>query len=233
MEIDTDKTTSPIDNVRERIRTACDKYSRDITDITLIAVSKTRPASSIRELATRKQSVFAENYVQEGISKVCELSDLGLDWHFIGHLQSNKSADVAQHFSWVHSIDRLKIAQKLNEAAAHYHPLNVLIQVKLDDEENKAGVDASNLSSLVDRISDMKNLRLRGLMSIPKPEENFQAQRQAFSRVRDLADNQTDRGFVMDCLSMGMSNDLEAAIAEGATHLRVGTALFGPRDYNR
>ena len=233
MEIDTDKPTTPIDIVRERIKTACDKYNRDVSDVTLIAVSKTRPASSIRELASHGQKVFAENYVQEGVGKVCELSDMQLNWHFIGHLQSNKSIEVAEHFTWVHSIDRLKIALKLNKAAARFHPLNVLIQVKLDDEENKAGVGADCLSVLVEQISEMENLNLRGLMSIPKPEDDFKSQRHTFSRVKKLANTQTDRGFTMDCLSMGMSNDLEAAIAEGATHIRIGTALFGPRDYNR
>ena len=220
-----------LQDVRHRIQFACQRFQRNPAEVSLIAVSKTRPADSIRQLAGYDQNIFAENYVQEGVSKVHDLKELKLEWHFIGHLQSNKSNEVAQYFNWIHSIDRLKIAQTLNKAAQQHHQLNVLIQVKLDNEDNKAGVLPKDLANLVDRLGEFEHLKFRGLMSIPKPESTFEAQRQSFARVKDLAKNIEDRGISVDCLSMGMSNDMEAAIAEGATHIRIGTALFGPRNY--
>ena len=216
--------------VRERIEAACQRAGRDPAGVTLVAVGKTKPASAIAALADAGQGDFGENYVQEGVGKMADLGGRGLNWHFIGHIQSNKCADIARHFQWVHGVDRVRVARRLDAAAGDAGKvLDVLIQVNLDDESAKSGVHADDLPSLVAEVAAMDALRLRGLMAIPAPAVGLDAQRRPFAALRDLLESVRGERDTMDCLSMGMSADLEVAILEGATHVRVGTALFGPR----
>lgn len=217
--------------VRERIDQACRKAGRNPTSVSLLAVSKTFPAESVASLATAGQRAFGENYVQEGCGKVEALASLKLEWHFIGPLQSNKSRLVAQHFDWVHSIDRLKIAQRLSEQrAAHHDPLNVCIQVNVSGEASKSGAAPESVESLALAVAALPRLRLRGLMAIPEPSDDVAVLRSRFAQLRNLRDSlNEDHGLALDTLSMGMSSDLDIAIAEGATLVRVGTAIFGTR----
>lgn len=221
---------SNLQAVRRRIATACDACGRDPAEVTLLAVSKTWPAASVEAAAAAGQRAFGENYVQEGVAKAEALAALGLDWHFIGPLQSNKTRPVAAHFQWVHSVDRLKIAQRLAEQRdAHLPPLNLCIQVNVSGEASKSGVLPSEVAALAFAVSALPNLRLRGLMAIPEPLEGFEAQRTPHRLLRALLDELRAQGLELDTLSMGMSADLEAAIAEGATIVRVGSAIFGER----
>ena len=223
-----------------RYRTVCDEileserqYGRETGPVTLVAVSKTHPADAVRALSGLGHREFAENKIQEAVEKISQLSDIpDLCWHFIGSIQSNKCRDIAHHFDWVHSVDRIKIARRLSEMRSKEDaPLNVLIQVNLQNEITKSGVDPVALESLAKEVTQFPNIRLRGLMAIPEPEEDFDAQRRIFGSLREMQSRLNSQGFDLDVLSMGMTTDMRAAIAEGATHVRVGTAIFGPRAY--
>ena len=200
------------------------------TTVRLLAVSKTRTAAEVRALATLHQSAFGENYVQEAVAKQRELADLDLEWHLIGHLQSNKARETAVTFGWVQTVDRAKLVDALaRHRPASMPPLNVLIQVNIDDEASKSGCAPDAVDALADAILAQPRLALRGLMAIPAPDPNMLRRRDAFRRMRELFDALHARHPQVDTLSMGMSEDFELAIAEGATMVRVGTALFGPR----
>lgn len=219
--------------VRERIESACRRFDRDPGEVTLVAVSKTHSADAVRDLLSAGQRDFAENYLQEAVAKVSQLAESEILWHFIGHIQSNKCAQIARHFHWVHSVDRARVAQRLDAAARELgKQLDILVQVNIEAESSKSGVLPQNLTTLLDDIQKLQGVRLRGLMVIPKPAVDFADQRRPFAAARELMRKARDAGHELDCLSMGMSADLEAAIAEGSTHVRVGTALFGPRDYS-
>jgi pyridoxal phosphate enzyme (YggS family) len=220
-----------IAKVRERIREAAQALQRDPAAVGLLAVSKTKPAQAIREAHAAGQIDFGENYLQEALSKQAELTDLPLIWHFIGPIQSNKTRQIAEHFDWVHSVDRLKIAQRLSEQRPeHLPPLNICLQVNVSGEASKSGCTPEELPALAQAVTQLPRLRLRGLMTIPEPSDDPQAQREPLARLRRLRDALPGN---LDTLSMGMSQDLEAAIAEGATWVRIGTALFGARDYSQ
>jgi pyridoxal phosphate enzyme (YggS family) len=218
--------------VRARIAAAAGLAGRAVEDIRLLAVSKTFPPERIREAAAAGQRAFGENYVQEGLAKIDALDDLGLEWHFIGPLQSNKTRPVAEHFDWVHGIDRLKIAERLAEArGAERPPLQVCLQVNVSGEASKSGVSPGDTAALAHDLAALPNLRLRGLMAIPEPTDDMVLARRRFAALRELLDALNREGLALDTLSMGMSHDLEAAILEGATIVRVGTAIFGERHY--
>ena len=214
--------------LRQQIETAASAAGREPASVQLLAVSKRQPVDAIAELAALGQTRFGENFVQEACAKIAALRDLALEWHFIGRLQSNKTRDVATHFSWVHSVDRVKIAQRLNDqrppAAA---PLNVCIEVNISSEPGKGGVGTDELAGLAAQIRALPRLKLRGLMALPAPTDDIVRQRESFAALARLAASVADNDF--DTLSMGTSGDFAAAIAEGATIVRVGTALFGPR----
>ncbi|MDG9886469.1 YggS family pyridoxal phosphate-dependent enzyme [Pseudomonas sp. GD04058] len=214
-----------------RIQAAATAAGRDPADIQLLAVSKTKPASAVREAFAAGARDIGENYLQEALGKQAELADLPLTWHFIGPIQSNKTRAIAEHFDWVHSVDRLKIAQRLSEQRPdHLAPLNLCLQVNVSGEASKSGCTPEELPALAQAVAALPRLRLRGLMAIPEPTDDRAAQDAAFARVRELQDS---LGLGLDTLSMGMSHDLESAIAQGATWVRIGTALFGARDYGQ
>ena len=220
-----------IARVEARIRAAALAVQRDVTSIHLLAVSKTKPAGALREAHAAGIRDFGENYLQEARAKQLELADLPLCWHFIGPIQSNKTRDIAEHFAWVHSVDRLKIAQRLSEQRpADLPPLNICVQVNVSGEASKSGCTPTDLPALAAAISALPRLKLRGLMAIPEPTEDRAEQDAAFATVRTL---QESLNMGLDTLSMGMSHDLESAIAQGATWVRIGTALFGARDYGQ
>ena len=220
-----------IAQVEARIRAAALAVQRDVTSIHLLAVSKTKPAAALREAYAAGLRDFGENYLQEARAKQVELADLPLCWHFIGPIQSNKTRDIAEHFAWVHSVDRLKIAQRLSDQRpADLPPLNICIQVNVSGEASKSGCNPADLPALAAAISGLPRLKLRGLMAIPEPTEDRAEQDAAFATVRTL---QESLNMGLDTLSMGMSHDLESAIAQGATWVRIGTALFGARDYGQ
>jgi pyridoxal phosphate enzyme (YggS family) len=203
---------------------------RDPASVTLVAVSKAKPAESIRAAATAGVTDFGENYLQEAIAKQNELSDLPLHWHFIGGLQSNKTRAISERFEWVHSVDRIGVAKRLSEQRPFHAPvLNLCIQVALVPEATKGGVSPDGLAELAARTADLPRVKLRGLMCVPPPQPDPSAERAVFSRLRQLLEGLNSRGFGLDVLSMGMSDDFESAIAEGATHVRIGTAIFGSR----
>ncbi|GMV55973.1 MAG: UPF0001 protein [Betaproteobacteria bacterium] len=214
--------------VRARIAAAAHACGRDADEVTLVAVSKRQPLAAIEAAADCGQRHFGESYAQEGSDKIRELSGRGLIWHFVGPLQANKTRLVADHFDWVHSVDRLRIAERLSSARAPDHPpLQVLIQVKLSTEESKGGVSPEALPQLGEALSRLPHLRWRGLMTLP--EADVELARARFAQLRRLMENLNARGFGLDTLSMGMSADLEAAIEEGAHLVRVGSAIFGER----
>ncbi|MCW8155469.1 YggS family pyridoxal phosphate-dependent enzyme [Stutzerimonas stutzeri] len=220
-----------IAKVAARIREAAQAVNRDPATVGLLAVSKTQPAAAIRDAAGAGVRDFGENYLQEALDKQAELSDLSLVWHFIGPIQSNKTKSIAEHFDWVHSVDRLKIAQRLSDQRpTQLPPLNICLQVNVSGEASKSGCAPEELHPLAQAVVALPNLRLRGLMCIPAPSDDPAEQRAAFARLRALRD---ELPLTLDTLSMGMSQDLETAIAEGATWVRIGTALFGARDYGR
>ncbi|CRM27997.1 pyridoxal phosphate enzyme, YggS family protein [Pseudomonas sp. FH4] len=217
--------------VSQRIRAAAQAVQRDESSVHLLAVSKTKPAQAVREAYAAGMRDFGENYLQEALGKQAELTDLPLSWHFIGPIQSNKTRAIAENFAWVHSVDRLKIAQRLSEQRpADLPALNICIQVNVSGEASKSGCTPADLPALAEAISALPRLKLRGLMAIPEPTEDRAAQDAAFAAVRDL---QASLNLGLDTLSMGMSHDLESAIAQGATWVRIGTALFGARDYGQ
>ncbi|WP_443692418.1 YggS family pyridoxal phosphate-dependent enzyme [Pseudomonas protegens] len=224
-----------IAQVAERIRNACQAVQRDPHSVQLLAVSKTKPAAALREAHAAGLRDFGENYLQEALGKQQELADLPLSWHFIGPIQSNKTRAIAEHFDWVHSVDRLKIAQRLSEQRpAELPPLNICIQVNVSGEASKSGCAPADLPALASAIGALPRLQLRGLMAIPEPTEDRAAQDAAFAAVQRLNNDLRDSlNLPLDTLSMGMSHDLEAAIAQGASWVRIGTALFGARDYSQ
>jgi hypothetical protein len=216
--------------VRSRMAAAARNAGRDPTQVTLVAVSKAQPVEAVRAVHALGVRDFAENYPQEALPKIEACADQAPSWHFIGQLQSNKTRPVATHFAWVHSVDRLAIARRLNEQRPyHAPPLQVCLQVRLAPEPGKAGVTPDELEALAREVSRFERLKLRGLMCLPQPEREPEQQRLPFCRLRELRDALNRKGYMLDVLSMGMSDDFEAAIAEGATHVRIGTAIFGPR----
>ena len=216
--------------VRARIAAAARNSRRQPEDISLLAVSKTRPVADVRAAVDAGQTAFGENYVQEGLEKLGELQALGLQWHFIGPLQANKTRRVAEAFAWVHTIDRLKIGERLSaQRPESLPPLQVCLQVNISDEASKSGVAPADVAALAYRLADLPRLRLRGLMAIPAPLDDYARQRDALRRVREIYEQLKNAGLPLDTLSLGMTHDLEAAIAEGSTLVRVGTAIFGER----
>ena len=215
------------------IRAAAQDAGRDETDITLLAVSKNFPADAIRAAYHAGQFRFAENYLQEALDKMAALHDLPLEWHFIGPIQSNKTRAIAENFPWVHSVDRLKIAERLSaQRPAHLPPLQVCVQVNISSEESKSGTNVEEAIHLSALVAQLPRLKLRGLMAVPAPSDDITTQRAAFAALRALRDRLNQQGLQLDTLSMGMSHDYRAAIAEGATLLRIGTAIFGNRTYS-
>ena len=215
-------------HIRSQIRHATSIAGRPRDSVQLLAVSKTKPASDIAELYRLGQRHFAENYLQEALTKQQQLAAFNISWHFIGPIQSNKTKPIACHFAWVHSVDRLKIAQRLSEQRPeNLPPLNICLQVNISDEASKSGVSVEELPELVQAVSELPNLRLRGVMAIPEPETNYAKQRQPYRRLYQAV-QQLERAD-LDSFSFGMSGDLKAAIMEGATMVRIGTALFGER----
>ena len=220
-----------INAIRERITNAEKRYGRSPGSVQLLAVSKTRPIEDIRDAMRVNQRLFGENYLQDALPKITALSESAIEWHFIGPIQSNKTQQIAQYFSWVHSIDRLKIAQRLSkQREAEQTPLNICIQVNTSGESSKSGVTAEETLVLAKDIALLPNIQLRGLMTIPSTTNDFKQQCQPFSLLRELKKELQRQGIALDTLSMGMTNDMEAAIAEGSTIVRIGTAIFGARN---
>lgn len=221
---------SNLQAVQQQIRTAAEQARRDVHSIQLLAVSKTQTAATVRETYQAGQHAFGENYLQEALQKIAALRDLPLEWHFIGPIQSNKTRDIAENFSWVHSVDRLKIAQRLSEQRpAHLPPLKLCLQVNISQEPSKSGISVHEALALAQAIAPLPRLTLRGLMAIPAPTDKLVTQRESFAQLRQCMQAMQQQGLPLDTLSMGMSHDMTAAIQEGATIVRVGTAIFGQR----
>ncbi|MFK7793943.1 MAG: YggS family pyridoxal phosphate-dependent enzyme [Gammaproteobacteria bacterium] len=219
--------------VRRQIDEVSKLHHRNSADVCLIAVSKTRSSDEIRTLAAQGQTHFGENYVQESVDKIAEITDIALVWHFIGPIQKNKTKLIAENFSWVHSIDRESVATRLNNQRPPDLPaLNICLQINIDNEDSKSGIPSSALLPLAESIEQLPNLKLRGLMAIPNASNEFDQQSAAFQKMADLLAELKQHNFDVDTLSMGMSNDYEAAIANGSTMVRIGTAIFGPRHYS-
>ena len=222
--------TENLRKIRDLLAETAEDAGRSRDTVELLAVSKKQPVTAIIEAVSAGQRNFGENLVVEGIEKITEIADPALTWHFIGHLQTNKTRAVAEHFAWVHSIDRLKTARRLSDQRPGDLPdLNVCIQVNIDDEPSKSGVDIAAVAELAAAVHELPRLTLRGLMCLPALREGFDAQREPFRRLRSLADEIRAGGIPLDTLSMGMSADFRAAIFEGSTIVRLGTAIFGPR----
>lgn len=216
--------------VTAAIRQAEVAAARNAGSVQLVAVSKTQPAAAVREAWQAGQQAFGENYLQEALEKQTQLTDLPLQWHFIGPIQSNKTRPIAEHFDWVHGVDRLKIAQRLNDARPiDLPPLNICIEVNVSNEASKGGVMPAELPALAHAVATLPRLRLRGLMTIPAPSEDLALQRRQFAALRELLETLRQNGLPLDTLSMGMSGDYTSAIAEGATMVRIGAAIFGAR----
>ena len=218
------------------IETAAKAAGRPRSSVSLLAVSKTFPAEAVLEAYACGQRAFGENYLQEGLAKMeavaAALPGQQVEWHFIGPIQSNKTRPIAEHFDWVHTVDRLKIAQRLAEQRPlAMGPLNICLQVNISGEASKSGAAVAEVAELARQVAALPNLRLRGLMAIPEPETDVTKQRAAFARLRQLAEQLSANGLDLDTLSMGMSGDMTAAIAEGATIVRIGSAIFGSRKY--
>ena len=219
-----------LDTVRTRIREAERRYRREPGSVALLAVSKTRPPEAVRAAIAAGQHAFGENHLQDAMAKVEALGGQSVSWHFIGAVQSNKTRPIAGHFDWVHSIDREKIAVRLSaRRPAERGPLDVCIEVDVSGEDTKSGISPEGVEPLARIVRELPGLRLRGLMAIPRPEPDFESQRVPFRLLREILDDLNAKGLGLDTLSMGMTGDLEAAIAEGATIVRIGTAVFGPR----
>lgn len=220
-----------LDEVNQRIATACSAAQRSTDSVRLLAVSKTKPESDIRAAYAAGQRDFGENYVQEGIQKIAALQDLDdICWHFIGPLQSNKSKDVAQHFDWMHSLDRLKVARRLNQQRTELQaPLQVLIQVNIDEEAAKAGIALSEIDAFAAALAEFPRLQLRGLMAIPQADASEAAQARSYHSLQQALSKLQANHPEVDTLSLGMSNDLDAAIQHGTTMVRIGTSIFGKR----
>jgi len=222
--------TENLRKIRNLLAEAAAEAGRSPADVHLLAVSKKQPLEKIVAAADAGQCDFGENIVQEGIDKITKLAERALCWHFIGHLQSNKTRAVAEHFDWVHSVDKLKTAHRLSEQRPEsLGDLNVCIQVNIDEEDSKSGVPPADVAELARAVAALPRLRLRGLMCLPAIHDTFEEQRVPFARTRELAESLARDGLAMDTLSMGMSDDFRAAILEGATIVRIGTAVFGPR----
>ncbi len=220
-----------LDETRNRVTVLERRYDRPPGDVRVLAVSKTMPPEAVRAAAEAGQREFGENHVQDALVKLDALGALDLIWHFVGPVQSNKTRVVATRFDWVHSIDRAKIAARLNaHRPEDLPPLEVCIQVNVSGEDSKSGVDPDQVEELARVVSELPRLKLRGLMTLPRPCGDLEAQRRPFAALRRILETLNARGFALDMLSMGMSNDMEAAIAEGATIVRIGTAIFGARD---
>jgi pyridoxal phosphate enzyme (YggS family) len=210
---------------------AADSAGRTAGEVELLAVSKTFPAAALREAYLAGQRCFAESYLQEALGKIADLHDLAVEWHFIGPIQSNKTRAIAENFAWVHSVDRLKIAERLSaQRPEHLPPLQLCLQVNISGEASKGGVPPCEVGALAEAVAKLPNLQLRGLMAIPAPADEVAEQRAGFAQLRELRDQISPR---LDTLSMGMSHDFAAAIAEGATIVRIGSAIFGSRVYMR
>jgi pyridoxal phosphate enzyme (YggS family) len=216
--------------VHQQMEQAATDYDREVSNISLLAVSKKKPSSDLRNAYNCGQRDFGENYLQEAQSKMRELTDLDIVWHFIGPVQSNKTRVLAESFDWVHCVDRLKIARRLSDQRPQsMPPLNICIQVNIDLENSKSGVAPDDIIALAEAIRDLPNIRLRGLMAIPAQRSDFESQREPFAKLKQVLEELQQRGFECDTLSMGMSHDMQAAIAEGSTLVRIGTAIFGER----
>ena len=225
-------TTIPanLQRVRERIAAACAAAQRDVSEITLLAVSKTFGPEDVREAFSAGQRAFGENYIQEAVEKIGLLAELALQWHCIGPIQSNKTRLVAAHFDWAHTVDRLKVAERLSaQRPEGLPPLQVCLQVNIDGGPSKSGVPPQEMLALAREVAHLPRIVLRGLMTIPEPVAGFEAQKAVHLRARALFDTLRDAGLALDTLSMGMTADLEAAIAAGSTMVRIGTAIFGSR----
>ena len=216
--------------VRTRIGELERRYRREPGSVALLAVSKTKPAEAVRAAVAAGQHAFGENHLQDAMTKIEALAGAGVSWHFIGAVQSNKTRPIAAHFDWVHGIEREKIAVRLSsQRAAERGPLDVCIEVDVSGEATKSGVPPHEVEPLARVVRELPRLRLRGLMAIPRPEAHLESQRVPFRLLREILDDLNAKGFGLDTLSMGMTGDLEAAVAEGATIVRIGTAVFGPR----
>lgn len=225
------RVTENFRKIQDLLAKAAADAGRSADEIRLVAVSKTKPAAAVLEAYSAGQRDFGENFVQEGLDKIAAVGRDDAIWHFIGHLQANKTRAVSQHFQWVHTVDRLKIARRLSaQRPADAADLNVCIEVNIDAEENKSGVAADDLEDLAVAVAELPRLRLRGLMCLPAIRDNFDEQRKPFARLRALMNSLNESGLQMDTLSMGMTADYAAAIWEGATIVRIGTALFGARE---
>jgi pyridoxal phosphate enzyme (YggS family) len=225
---------SNLQAVRTEIERSARQSGRRLDEVQLLAVSKTFAVNVLREAYQAGQRDFAENYVQEALDKIAALQDLAITWHFIGPIQSNKTRVIAENFAWAHSVDRLKIAERLSEQrSANLPPLHICLQVNISNEESKSGVASDEVAELAYTITKLPNLKLRGLMAIPAPSDNAAIQRNGFAQLRQLRDQLNQQGLQLDTLSMGMSHDFAAAIAEGATMVRIGTAIFGNRVYQK
>ncbi len=219
-----------LEKIRNRVTLLERRYDRPPDGVRVLAVSKTKPPEAVRAVAEVRQREFGENHVQDALTKLDALGDLDLVWHFIGPIQSNKTQVIAGRFDWVHSIDRTKIARRLNDQRPeNLLPLDVCIQVNVSGERSKSGVDPDQLEELAQIVSELPRLKLRGLMTLPRPCDDLEEQRRPFAALRGMLETLNARGFALDTLSMGMTNDMEAAIAEGATIIRIGTAIFGAR----
>jgi pyridoxal phosphate enzyme (YggS family) len=218
-----------LDTVRQRIATAAQAAGRDPSSIKLLAVSKTRSVTDLLEALDAGQTCFGESYLQEAVAKIEALKSHSCEWHFIGPCQSNKTAAIARHFDWIHSVDRLKIAQRLSDQRQNKEPLNILLQVNTSGERTKSGVTPDKLEELANAVKRLPAIKLRGLMTIPARQTEPELQRRPFRLLREFFDLLNEKDFELDTLSMGMTNDLEAAIMEGATIVRIGTAIFGTR----
>ncbi|AKH20601.1 YggS family pyridoxal phosphate-dependent enzyme [Sedimenticola thiotaurini] len=223
---------SRLETVRQQIQQAVERYHRRADSVQLLAVSKTHPAEAIRQAAAAGQGRFGESYIQEALDKIGQLRDLDIEWHYIGRIQGNKTRAIAENFDWVHSIDSAKQLRRLNDQRPdNLPPLNICLQIKIDDEESKAGITPREARELINSMADYPRLTLQGLMTLPAPAVDLEAQRIPFRRLRELRDELASEALPLPTLSMGMSGDLEAAIAEGSTIVRIGTAIFGPRHY--
>ncbi|WP_439101925.1 YggS family pyridoxal phosphate-dependent enzyme [Congregibacter sp.] len=228
--MDNDLIAANITKVLQQVSSAVEKYQRPANSVRVMAVSKTRPAEAVRQAADAGLTDFGENYLQEALEKIESCADLGLTWHFIGPIQSNKTRPIAAHFDWVHSVDREKILRRLSEQRdSLLAPLNVCIQVNVSREESKSGIAPQQLAPILALGAELPNVRLRGLMAIPAPAENFAAQKAACDSLAALFEEARREHPTLDTLSMGMSADLEAAVAAGSTMVRIGTAIFGAR----
>ena len=222
-----------LSRIQQQIEQISAEYQRE--NVRLLAVSKTKPVQAIEEAIRADQCAFGENYVQEGVEKIAYFSgNKSLEWHFIGPLQSNKSRLVAEHFDWIQTVDRFKIAERLNDQRPeHLPPLNVLIQINISDESSKSGIQPAEMFSLAEKISQFPRLKLRGLMAIPKPESEPEQQKIALRKMKDLFNRLQQQFESVDTLSMGMSDDMASAIECGSTMVRIGTAIFGERNYSQ